>query len=110
MGHLGYRSLKTLRVLSNGMDFKETASKELCKNCQKGNQTCQPSKIAISQFTKFLGWVNNDLEVQFSGQNKAVDTTSFFLEKSTGFIDIKLLRYKDDTLIAFQDYKALCEK
>ena len=43
MGHLGYRSLKMLKDLSTGMDFKETAPKELCRDCRKGNHTCHPS-------------------------------------------------------------------
>ena len=65
MGHLGYRSLKTLKNLSTTMDFKETAPKNLCGNCQKDNQTCEPSKISMSQFTKFLGCLYSDLKRPF---------------------------------------------
>ena len=54
MGHLSYRSLKTFKDLTNGIDFKDTALKELCKDCQKGNQTYQPLKISMSQSTEFL--------------------------------------------------------
>lgn len=65
MGYLGYRNLKTLKNLSNGMDFKDTAPKKLCKNCEKSNQTCQLSKIPISQSTEFLNRVHSDLDRSF---------------------------------------------
>lgn len=45
--HLGYRNLKTLKNLSSRIDFKETAPKQLCKNCHKVNQTYWLSKIYI---------------------------------------------------------------
>ena len=61
MGHLGYKSLKTLKDPSNGIDFKDTALKKLCGDCQKSNQTRQLSRIPMSQSTKFLDRVHNDL-------------------------------------------------
>ena len=42
MGHLGYRSLITLKNLSSEMDFKETTLGKLCGDCRKGDQTRQP--------------------------------------------------------------------
>lgn len=35
IGHLGYKSLRTLKDLSNKIDFKEIAPKQLYKNCPK---------------------------------------------------------------------------
>ena len=48
IGHLGYRSLKMLKDLSTKIDFKETAPKELCRDCRKGNQTRQPFRTTMS--------------------------------------------------------------
>ena len=110
IGHLGYRSLKTLKNISTGMDFKETVPKELCGDCRKGNQTRQPSRIPMSQLTKFLGCVHSDLERPFPRTRQGYRYYISFLEESTGLIDVKQLKYKDDALTAFKNYKALREK
>ena len=110
MGHLGYRSLKTLKDLSSGMDFKDTAPKELCGDCRKGNQTRQPSRIPMSQSTEFLDRVHSDLEGPFPRTRQGYRYYISFLEESTGLIDIEPLKYKDDALAAFKDYKALRER
>ena len=110
MGHLSYRSLKTLKDLSTGIDFKETASKELCGDCQKGNQTHQLSKTPMSQSTEFLDQVHSDLEGPFLRTRQGYRYYIFFLEESTGLIDVEPLKYKDDVLAAFKNYKALREK
>lgn len=65
MRYLGYRSLISVKNVSSRMDFKKTALKELCGDCQKRNQTCQLLKIYISQYTKFLGRVYSDLQGHF---------------------------------------------
>ena len=54
MGDFGYRSLKTLRLLSTRMDFKKIALKALCGDCRKGNQNRQPSRTSMFQSTEFL--------------------------------------------------------
>lgn len=61
-GHQGYRSLKALKNLSNGMKFKETTSCKLCGDYQKGNQTRQSLRTLMSQSPEFLGRVHNNLE------------------------------------------------
>lgn len=48
IGHLSYKNLRTLKDLSSEIDFKKTALKQLYKDYQKSNQTCQPSKTPIS--------------------------------------------------------------
>ena len=65
MGHLGYKSLIALKNLSSGIDFKATTLSKLCKNCQKGNKTCQPSKSSMFRSTEFLGCVHSDLKGPF---------------------------------------------
>ena len=110
MGHLGYRSLKNLKNLNSGMDSKDTASKKLCRDCQKGNQTCQLSKIPMSQSTKFLDWVYSDLEGPFPRIRQNYRYYIFFSKESIGLIDIEPLKYKDDALAAFKDYKGLHER
>lgn len=39
MGHLGYKSLTTLKDLSTGIDFANGNPSELCGPCKGGNQT-----------------------------------------------------------------------
>ena len=110
MSHLGYRSLKTLKDLSIGINFKETALKKLCGDCQKGNQTCQPSRFSISQSTKFLGHVHSDLEGPFPWTKQGYRYYISFLEESTSFIDVEPLKYNDDALAVFKNYMILREK
>ena len=92
------------------MDFKETTSKELCRDCRKRNQTRQPSRTPIFQSTEFLGRVHSDLEGPFPHTRQDYRYYIFFLEESTDLIDIELLKYKDDILVTFKNYKTLREK
>ena len=110
VGHLGYRSLTALKNLSSGMDFKATILSELCGDCRKGNQTRQPSRSPMSRSTEFLGRVHSDLEGPFPRTRQGYRYYISFLEESTGLIDIEALKFKDDALAAFKNYKALREK
>lgn len=110
MGYLGYRCLKTLKNLGSGIDFKDIALKKLCRNCQKGNQTCQSLKILMSQSIEFLGQVYSNLDGLLPQIRQSYRYYISFLEESKKLIDINLLKYKDDIQAAFKDYKALCEK
>lgn len=65
MRYLGHESVKSLQDLSSGINLKETASKKLCGDNQKENQTCQLSKNYIFQCIIFLGWVHSNLERSF---------------------------------------------
>ena len=65
MGHLDYRSLRTLKDLSSRMDFNETVLKELCGDCWKENETHQLLSTPMSQSTEFLDRVHSDLEGPF---------------------------------------------
>ncbi len=110
MGDLGYRSLKTLKNLSSRINFKETTPSELCGDCRKGDQTHQPSRSPMSQVTEFLGRVHSDLEGPFPRTRQGYRYYISFFEESTGLIDIEALKFKDDALATFKNYKALCEK
>ena len=110
IGHLDYRSLKTLKDLSSAMDFKNMAPKKLCGDCQKSNQTRQPSRIPISHSIEFLNRVHSDLERHFLRTRQGYRYYISFLKESTRLINIEPLKYKDDALAAFKDYKALCER
>ena len=68
------------------------------------------TKIPMSQSTEFLGWVHSDLEEPFPRTRQGYRYYISFLEESTGLIDIESLKYKDNALAAFKDYKALREK
>ena len=92
------------------MDFKETASKELCRDCRKGNQTHQPLKTPISQSTEFLSRVHSDLEGSFPQTKQGYRYYISFLEESIGLINVELLKYKDNGLAVFKNYKALQKK
>lgn len=48
MGHLGYRSLTTLKDLSTRINFANGNPSELYRSCKDGNQTCQLSKTSMS--------------------------------------------------------------
>ena len=91
------------------MNFKEITPKKLYGNCHKRGQTFQSSKTLISQFTEFLGQIYSDLEELFPTRQSYRFYISF-LEKSIGLINIKLFKYKDNTLAIFKNYKALCKK
>ena len=111
MAHLSYQSLASLKTLSTGMAFEgNTAPVEICGPCKGGDQTRQPSKTPMSQTTEFLGRVHSDLEGPFPSTRQGYKYYIFFLEESTGLIDIEPLKFKDDALTAFKNYRALCEK
>ncbi len=110
MKHLEYRNLTMLKNLSSGMELHGTISAKLCGDCQKRDQTCQPSKSPMSQVNEFWGRVNNDLEGPFPCTRQGYWYYIFFFEESKGLIDIEPLKFKDDALAAFKDYKALREK
>ena len=92
------------------MDFKKTTPKKLCGDCCKGNQTRQPSRTPMSQSTEFLSQVYSDLERSFSRTRHGYRYYISFLKESTSLIDIKPLKYKDDILAVFKNYKTLREK
>lgn len=92
------------------MDFKETTLCNLCGDFRKGNQTCQPSKSPISLSTKFLGYVHGELEGLFPRMRQNYRYYISFLEESIGFIDVKPLKFKDNELSIFKNYKALRKK
>ena len=64
----------------------------------------------MSQSTEFLGRVHSDLEGPFPRTRQGYRYYISFLEESTGLIDVEPLKYKDDALAAFKNYKALREK
>ena len=110
MGHLGYKSLKTLKNFSSKMDFNETTLSKLYRDCRKEDQIHQPSKSPMSPVTKFLGQVYSNLEGLFPRTKQGYRYYISFLEENTVLIDIEALKFKDDTLAAFKNYKALRKK
>ena len=64
----------------------------------------------MSQVDEFLNWVNSDLEQSFPLTRQDYWYYISFLEDSTDFIDIEPLKFRDDALVAFRNYKALREK
>ena len=92
------------------MKFHGTIPAELFGDCQKGNQTRQPSKSLICQVNEFLSRVNSDLEGPFPCTRQGYRYYISFLEENTGLIVIEPLKFKHDPLAAFKNYKALHEK
>ena len=110
MGHLAYTSLSTLKGLSTGMDFTDGTPAEICGPCKGRDQTRQPSRTPMSQSSEFLARVHSDLEGPFPSTRQGYKYYISFLDESTGLIDIEFLKFKDDALKAFKDYKTLREK
>ena len=110
MRHLGYKSLIMLKNLSSGMDFKAITPSELYENCWKRDQTCQLSRSPISKSSEFLGWIHSDLEESFPRIRQSYWYYIFFLEESIDLINVEPLKFKDDVLAAFKNYKALQKK
>ena len=92
------------------MDFKATISGELYGDCQKEDQTRQPSRIPMTKSTEFLDWVNSDLEEPLLCTRQSYRYYISFLGKSTDLVDIQPLKFKDDALADFKNHKALLEK
>ncbi len=92
------------------MDFKGTTSGELYGDCQKEDQTRQPSRIPMSKSTEFLDLVHSDLEEPFLCIRQGYRYYISFFRKSTGLVDIESLKFKDDALADFKNYNALREK
>lgn len=110
MGHLSYRSLTTLKNLSSGMNFKETTLSKLCGDCQKENRMFQPLKSFISQTIEFLGRLQSDFERFFPWTRQNYWYYISFLEESIDLIDIEPLKFKNNALAAFKNYRALRKK
>ena len=110
MGYLGYKSLTTLKNLCSRIDFKVTTPGELCEDCRKGDQTCQPSRSSLSKSFEFLSQVHSNMKEPFPQIRQGYWYYISFLKKSTSFIDVEPLKFKDDALAAFKNYKALREK
>lgn len=64
----------------------------------------------MSQAIEFLNRVHSDLERLFLLTRQNYRYYVFFLEESTGLINIKALKFKDDILATFKNYKVLREK
>ncbi len=62
------------------------------------------------QVNEFLGRVHSDLKGPFPRTRQSYWYYISFLEESIGLIDIKPLKFKDDALATFKNYKALHEK
>ncbi len=92
------------------MEFHGTIPTKLCWDWQKEDQTRQLSKSHMSQVDEFLGRVHSDLEGPFPRTRQDHWYYNSFLEESKGSIDIESLKFKDETLAAFKNYKALYEK
>lgn len=110
MEHLCYRSLTPLKNLSNGMNLKKTAPNKLCEDCQKEDQTRQPSRKLMSESTKFLCRVHSDLERLFPWRRQSYRYYISFLEESKGLLNIQPLKFKDDVLDTFKYNIVLGEK
>ncbi len=110
MGHQGYRSLTILKNLRSGIQFHGTISAGLCEDRRKGDQTGQPSKSYRSQVNEFLSRVYSDLEGPFPRTRQGYRYYISFLEESESLIDIEPLKFKDNALAAFKNYKGLREK
>lgn len=63
--------------------------------------------MPIFQSIKFLGQVYNNLKSLFSWIKQGYRYYISFLEENIRLIDVKLLKYKDNVLITFKNYKAL---
>ena len=110
MSHLSYRSLKMLKDVSIRIELKKTTPKKLSRDCEKVSQIRQSVKILISQSIKFLYCIYSDLDGLFPQTRQGYRYYISFLEENIGLIYVKPLKYKDDTLAAFKNYKALGEK
>ena len=64
----------------------------------------------MSRSTEFLRRVHSDLEGTFPLTRQGYWYYIFFLEESTGYIDIEAFKFKNDVFVTFKNYKALCEK
>ena len=64
----------------------------------------------MSQVTEFLGQVYSDLEGPFPRTKQGYKYYISFLEENTGLIDIEALKFKDDALTTFKNYRALHKK
>ncbi len=94
----------------SGIKFHGKIPAELCGDCQKRDQTRQPSKSLMFKLYEFLSRVHNDLEGSFACTRHGYRYYISFLEESKGLIDIEPLKFKDDVLAAFKNYKALLAK
>lgn len=92
------------------MYFKNTASKKLCEDCQKDNWTCQQLRIWMFQSSEFYERVHSNLRRYFIQTKQSYKYYISFFVESTKLIDIEPLKYKDDALAIFSDYKALYKK
>ena len=110
IGYLDYKSLKKLKNLSNKIDFKNTASNELCRDCQNDNQICQSLKIIMFQSIEFFVWVYSNLEKLFLQIMQGYRYYIFLLEEYIKLINVEIFKYKDNALAIFKNYKALCKK
>lgn len=61
----------------------------------------------MSYITKFLGQVYSDLEGLFPQTKQSYKYYIFFLKENISFINIKALKFKDNILAIFKNYKAL---
>ena len=60
--------------------------------------------------SEFLGRIHSDLEGPFPRTRQGYWYYISFLEKNTGLLDVKPLKFKDNALTALKNYKALQEK
>lgn len=109
MGHVGYRSLATLRDLSTGIDFTNGTPNEECGPCKAVRGVVRlVSHLGLPCHSQQNFWLQST--VIWKDLFFALDRGISFFEESTGLVDIEPLKLKDDALTAFKSYKALREK
>lgn len=64
----------------------------------------------MSKSIEFIGRVHSDLKGPFPRTRQGYQYYISFFEESTGLINIELLKFKDNGLATFKNYKALQEK
>jgi transposase InsO family protein len=112
MGHINPKALKSLakslniELVSNSFDF------DRCEECNEAKMLQQRHKISINteKNLDYLEKVASDI----CGPIKPKTTEGYryfitFLDKSTRFLEIALLKAKDEALQAFSEYKARAE-
>ncbi|KXJ71678.1 hypothetical protein RP20_CCG019945 [Aedes albopictus] len=110
MGHLNEASLKRLKQVANGIDFKNEALAD-CVSCLEGKQARLPFPTSDSRTTDLLELVHSDLcgpvEVPSFGGSRYFVT---FVDDASKKVVVFFLERKSQVLEAFQRFKASAER
>lgn len=112
-GHLNINDLKKSKVkeMVKGIEFSGKIDNFQCDICDKNKINIQPFRSSENRETEVLGLIHSDICGPMSVESMAGSKYFVtFIDDSSRYVEVTMLRHRSDVLNAFKNYKRKVEK